>query len=752
MLVCTASLAEVRGRRVSDVLDELRAQGLTFIYSSQVLNDRQIIDTEPRAQRGIELAKEILAPYGLTLSQAAPRVYAVVADSTAVRTPTPARSAATDVTLEEVVVQTSRYTLSSANLAAQTFLTQDEVKDMPRLADETLRAIQRLPGMASNGFSSLGFVRGGEPNEMAIVLDGLRLYEPFHLKNFLSPVSLLDSRLIAGIEFLSGGFPAIYGDRMSAIVNAQSVHIDAPRYYEIGLNIFHLSALASTSFADDRGHALLSARRSNIGDLAQYAEQDFGEPHYSDGFARVDYTFSPSTRGSVDLLISGDRVEALRDRGAERASARYSNVYAWGTLEHDWSDRLTSRAIVSLTDLENVRRAFVAEPGRRSGAVDDERYFHIIGLRLENDFDGGALQHRIGAELRRLWGRYEYDSEVTFEADYPFPGSPASTTVQESSPRPDGFEAAGFWDVRTELGRDWTVQGGLRVDTQTYDNSDDGEQWSPRLSVLYALDPATHLRASWGRFYQSQAINELQVEDGVEQFYRAQYAEHAILSLDHSFEQGFDLRIEGYRKDYRRINPRFENILDPLVLFPEAEFDRVRIAPQSARAVGVEALLRLRPQGPWSGWIGYTWAQVDDRIEGRDVPRSWDQRHAVTAGLVWAKGPWTATFANTYHTGWPTTQLQLAQDELGRPQLVVDERNRERFDYYSTLDVRVTRTFVLARGALDVFLELNNALERGNECCTEYEITREADGTLTYGREVDSWLPLVPSIGVLWRY
>ena len=65
---------------------------------------------------------------------------------------------------------------------------------MPRLADETLRAVQRLPGTATNGFSSLGSVRGGEPNETAIVLDGLRLYEPFHLKNFLSPVSLLDSR------------------------------------------------------------------------------------------------------------------------------------------------------------------------------------------------------------------------------------------------------------------------------------------------------------------------------------------------------------------------------------------------------------------------------------------------------------------------------------------------------------------------------------------------------------------------------
>ncbi len=33
-------------------------------------------------------------------------------------------------------------------------------------------------------------------------------------------------------------------------------------------------------------------------------------------------------------------------------------------------------------------------------------------------------------------------------------------------------------------------------------------------------------------------------------------------------------------KDYRHINPRFENIFDPLVLLPEAEFDRVRIAPE----------------------------------------------------------------------------------------------------------------------------------------------------------------------------
>ena len=60
-----------------------------------------------------------------------------------------------------------------------------------------------------------------------------------------------------------------------------------------------------------------------------------------------------------------------------------------------------------------------------------------------------------------------------------------------------------------------------------------------------------------------------------------------ILGVDHAFDAGLDLRVEAYRKDYRRINPRFENMFDPLVLFPEAEFDRVRIAPDSARANGV---------------------------------------------------------------------------------------------------------------------------------------------------------------------
>ncbi len=758
LLICTllaapASAQELRGRRISEVLDELRSAGLTFIYNTQIVPSDLRIATEPKARMGVELAREILAARGLALSQVAPNVFAVVADSASRDAARAAAAApAQPLQLEEVIVQTSRYRLATGDLATHTFLTQEQVKNMPRLADETLRAVQRLPGTTTNGFSSIGSVRGGEPNEIAIVLDGLRLYEPFHLKNFLSPVSLLDSRVIDGIEFYSGGFPVVYGDRMSAIIDATTVRPMDPRYFELGLNLFHASALAATEFADGRGHVLVSGRRSNVGDLAYLSENDFGDPQYSDGFARADYVFNSSTRASLETLASSDTIVARQSDGQQRARAKYRNIYAWATLDHDWSNGASTRVVASFTDLDNRRQGEVDDPGVRTARVRDERRFHVIGLRLENSLDTGMLEHRFGAEIRRLGGDYDYSSEVHAQPGFPFPGSPGFDTARATRPSPQGYESSGYWDVLAHFNERWAVQGGARIDTQTYDGSDDGEQWSPRLGVLYTLSPRTQLRASVGRFVQFQGINELQVEDGVDTFYPAQHAYHWILGVDHAFAAGLDLRVEAFLKDYRRINPRFENIFDPLVLLPEAESDRVRIAPDAARVSGLEMMLRLKPHGSWSGWLSYSWSRAEDHLHGMHVPRSWDQRHAVNLGIVWSKGPWSATVSDSYHTGWPRTIFELTGTATGNPQLELSRRNRARLTDYNSLDVRVTRTFALPRGALDVFVELSNAIDRANACCVKSDVTQNPDGSLRYSRAEDSWLPLIPSVGVLWRY
>lgn len=744
----TANAAGYVDRSVSNILDDLQRQGLSFIFSTQTVSPDLRVLREPQAQQGVALAREILAQHGLTLVAVTSSMYSVVEDESV--SAGGSQPAVTRPVVEEVIVQTSRYTLLADAVDSRAFLTQEQVKSMPRLADETLRAVQRLPGVATNGFSSLSSIRGGEPGETGIVLDGLRLYEPFHLKNFMSPVSLLDSRVIDGIDVYSGGYPAVYGDRMSAIIDATSIHPKQPRYYELGFGVFHTAALGYREFMDGKASALVSARRSNVGDLVQFSENDFGEPNYSDAFARGTYKVSEDTNTALNFLFSRDRIQARENEGAHRASADDRNMYVWATLQHDWSQRADSRLIASYTDIVNERRGVVDDPGRRSASVLDDRSFHIAGLRLENRFDSELIRHRYGAEVRHLWGDYNYQSQITYEAGYPFPSSPAVDRRSVLRPAPQGYETSGYWDGRVTLGKRWIVQAGLRFDTQTYDGSGDAEQWSPRLNILYELSPKTRLRASWGRFFQSQGINELPVEDGVDRFYQSQHADHAILSIDHAFSQQWSVRVEGYRKFYRRINPRFENLFDPLVILPETEFDRVMVDPQSARGEGVETLVRMQTTGAWSGWLGYTWSRIQDRIDGRDVPRSWDQRHAVSLGVAFSHGPWSATLTDSFHTGWPTTQLQLS---ASTPQLVsTGVRNAQRLGAYNSLDFRVTRTFALSRGVLDVFIEASNALSGVNECCVKYDVTRLADGTQTLARNTDSWLPLVPAAGVLWRY
>jgi outer membrane cobalamin receptor len=373
-------------------------------------------------------------------------------------------------------------------------------------------------------------------------------------------------------------------------------------------------------------------------------------------------------------------------------------------------------------------------------------------LQLDNDWRRGTIEHRFGAAVQSLTGHYEYSNSNSFAAGFPFPDSPALQTLRSSSRDPDGFAVSGYWDVRASVARAVTLEAGVRVDQESYGDANGSGQWSPRLSMLYDLDGNTRLRASWGHYAQAQGINELQIEDGIERFHRPQQAEHLIASFEHVFAAGVQLRIEGYRKNYRRLSPRFENLFDALVLLPELEPDRVRLDPSRARSEGVEVLLEVAPIGGWSGWLSYARSRVTDRIAGRDVRRSWDQRDAVSTGLSWVSGPWSANANFTYHTGWPTTDLEVLTTASGVQQIVTGQRNAQRLGDFSSLDLRVTRTFALSRGALDVFLEASNTLGQRNPCCVEYDVRRTADGSANLARSVDDWLPLVPSAGVLWRY
>ncbi len=752
-LTCPAARADggYSGRPLAEVLDEFRARGINLIYSSDAVPVSLLVASEPASEDPLQALTEMLAQHGLTLSPVAAGTWAVVPSSGVAAQQTEATrtmSRPSQVALDEIVVASSRYTLAADMPDAAVFLTQSELEALPRLAEESLKAVQRLPGSAGNGVSGLAHVRGGEETETLMMFEGLPLHEPFHLRNLLSPVSLLSARIVDRLEVHSGGFTAPLGDRMSAVIDAHAIRPGPDSYHELGLSLFHASAMAAHRFGDGRGQWLLSARRSNLDELSDFLDGDLGEPSYYDVYGSLDYSFSAKTRGRVDLLLSGDRFAVEDADAGESSSARYGNVYLWGTLERHFSDSLRATAIASYTSVTTERSGTVSEPGLRAGAVDDERSYRIAGLKLDTTWEGQRWLHSFGADFREMSAEYDYGSAVTFEPGYPFPGDPGFSRTRSVETDPSGRHLALYGSSRVRITDKLTAEAGLRWDHQSYNTeSDADDQFGPRLNLLYEARDSIRLRASWGRHQQFQDINELQVEDGVDDFLPAQRVDHSIASVETTLVPGLTLRAEVYRKRYASLRARYENLFDPIVLLPELSADRVRIEPDAATAEGVELLLTRRSADPWNGWVGYTWSRVDDRIDGADVPRSWDQTHAVTAGLTWTSGPWDATLAGLWHTGWPTTLLQL--DESGG--VVTGPRNGARLGDFASLDLRVNRRWQLPRGELSAYFEVTNLLDRRNPCCVQWSVESTPDGTRLTSK-IEHWLPRIPSIGVLWIF
>jgi hypothetical protein len=743
-LALPALAASLAGRPVVDVLAGLERDGLRLIYSSDLVSPQLRVLREPAAAGGVELAREVLAPHGLTVRAVGRSSWAVVPLPATASPPPPAPPA-----INEVVVTASLYSLAENRVDAHTFLTAEEVAALPKLADEPLRAVHRLPGAASNGVSGLAYMRGGEENETQVVLDGLVLAEPFHMRNFFTPVSVLNASIIGSLDVYTGAWPVQWGERMSAIIDVRSVEVPAEGSYQLGLSLFHTDGLAADSFADGRVRWLVAGRRSNLDEVADLADSKLGEPRYADLFGRLEVDVTDRLRWSLRTLYSADEVRLNDDPVTEKADADYRTAAVWTALDYDWSDRLHGRALLSLTDVSNDREGTVTETPLRSGFVDDERDYRIATLRLELGWDDGERSLRGGVDAGTATASYRYRGVMDFAADYPFPGQPDRGFDRDYALDPEGHQVAAWLSARQRFGERLTAEAGLRWSDQGYDDVGGRTQLGPRLNLLYTLSPLTRLRLGWGRVFQPQSINEVQVEDGVADFFAPQYADHLVAGLEHTFGRSIELRIEAYRKDYDGLRPRYENLFDPFSILPELQADRIRVAPEGGRAQGIELLLRQRGLGPVDWWAGYTFASAEDDIGGDRVSRSWEQRHALNAGIAWQRGPWNLNLAGTWHSGWPTTGVAL-EDGTG-PGVVVGSRNAINYDDFFSVDLRLSYTATLGRGELETFVEFTNVTVHDNPCCTTWTVGTDGGGATTLARDLDYWPRFVPNIGVRWR-
>jgi outer membrane receptor protein involved in Fe transport len=737
--------APILGTPLANFIMQMREQGITVIYSSDLVTDSMRIVAEPTAEDPIRRLREVLEPHGLAL-EAGPRgTWLVVKPSVAppAPAPTPTLQAPTPP-IDVVVVSASRYAFGRSTVASTEEIDRVQLENSPTLGEDALRTTHSLPGLTTNGLTARVNVRGGEADETLLLLDGVRLYNPFHLKDFQSLFGSVDPRIIDLIDVRTGGYPAEFGDRMSSVIEMRSLAPEDKRHYEVGISTLTSSVLSSGRFADDRGEWLTSLRRGNLDLLVDAAQSDIGQPQYADFFNKLGYTFGDRLTLTTGVFLSDDKI-SLSDEDVSEATADYDDTYLWVQVTHDATPQLSARYLASHARLVSYRSGQIDDPDIALGSLSDRRRFEIDALRGDWSFSISD-RHRLewGAEVDSARASYEFMSQrqlpfpiVALEFVVPGNAANAALTLGDHS-------RAAYVSYRAQALPRVTAELGLRWDDRSYLDED---YVSPRIAVLFDLGERATVRASWGRFYQSQGISEVQVADGLTSLFTAQEAEHAVLSLEYSFSATLSLRAEIYEKKFERVRPRFENLFMRRSLLPELLPDRVMIEPLEAAAEGLELSFEgERDRWQWS--LSYARASIDDRLPTRWANRSWEEQWSTKARMIWVGTRWTASANLTARSGWPITDLSI----IGT-QLVAGPYNVTAFESFRSLDLRASRALMLERGSIEFFIELANALDEENPCCFDYTVgTNAALEPVSLAIDEKNWLPVVPTFGFLWQF
>ena len=653
------------------------------------------------------------------------------------------------VKLAEVVVTPSRFGVADVATTAAAGLTAAELEVLPQVGDDLFRSIARLPGLATDDVSARFWVRGAPQSEVRLRLDGADLLEPFHLKDVDGALSIVDPAAIRWLDLATGGFQVEHGDRLAGVLTMETKS-DRRALTALNLSLTGVGGLRQGGFSGGRGRWLATARRG-YPDIALQASgrDDDISPRYYDLMAKLEYDAAPGHTFSFHALRAGDGLRYERTNSPSLSSG-YGSNQVWGRWRGEMSAGLRGEAVLAWNRLTWNRQG----GGRQDGfpfSLTDHRELDLVSLRNEwSGQTGDSAVWRTGLEAGKGVAEYDYAlsrqrSVVSGVAQV------VATDRKVVRLEPEGTSAAAFAAVKFRVAGPLVAEPGLRWERAGHVG---GATLTPRLTAALALG-ATVIRAAWGNYAQRQGLHELSVADGERVFGRVERAEHRVVGLERAIGPRAALRVEAYQRLTSRVRPRWENIDNAYDLFPEAQSDRLRVAPAEARAEGLEFLLSSRGDGALQWNVSHAVARTEERVGGRWVPRRRDQRHAFYADATYAWNPrWQFSAAWHYHTGWPTTDVVYSLATLANNRRVLVSANGEpyglRLPDYHRLDLRVTRRFPTTRGEVRAYLDLFNVYDRLNLLGYDHQVN-VSGGAVTSRRKPREQLPFLPSVGLSWE-
>ena len=652
-----------------------------------------------------------------------------------------------DIRLNEEIIQTTEVLVTAERQkfersmeSSQISLDIREINSAPAFIEpDVFRTLQMLPGVqTTSDFSSALYVRGSTPDQNLIMLDGIAVYNPYHLGGIFST---FNTDAIKEADFHAGGFPARYGGRMGAILNVLNREGNT-RKVKGSANISLISSKGLIegplpSWRGMKGSWMISGRRTYfdtvidalkipIGQRIDGSDIYFQFPYYFyDYQVKINLDIDQDHRLTYSRFYGDDIIdfsfeETLESSGTNvnvRSETGFGVKWPWGNHTNGLTWRwIIAPDLVAKTFFSHSRYRFdfeLSAQDRNTYTYTDStiELFSDVTFRAFDIIKDNTIETALtwqAAQDHTVTGGFQV-KDVNFDLGLDISIATQDTSLDFSllslvnNTREIAIFAQDKWDFSEKL----KFQFGLR---STHYNLHNNIYFDPRLSMKYHYSKDIAFKLNWGLYHQFLTTANNQDENlrlvelwlGIPKDKPASVAQHIISGLEYMSPKNIFYRLEVYHKDFDNLlTLKQENT--NTVEGAESDSTTNEFWDTKGNSHGIELLIK-KSSGKLNGWVGYTYARTKYYTD----PSGWhypnfDRTHTLnivgnielsqdlefSAGLTRSSGnPYTKILGRLYE--W---EQDLYSNMVWYPydSYIVGEKNTERYDDYFRVDIGLTR-------------------------------------------------------------
>jgi carboxypeptidase-like protein/TonB-dependent receptor-like protein len=453
------------------------------------------------------------------------------------------------IELEGVTVSAGYFEENPIEITSVKKFSYEEIRRAPGGFEDVVRALSVLPGVAkqSAGRNDL-IIRGGAPSENLYLVDGFVIPNINHFGSQGStggPLSFINLDYVKETTFSTGGFSALYGDKLSSVLK---IDLREGRKDRIGGK----ALISASQFGlnlegpiGSKSNFIFSLRRSYLDFIFNAAGFNF-VPQYYDLLTKFTYDFD--NKNKLSYLFVGALDEVIFNNDDDEDI--FDNARILGTDQTQYSTGISFRHIFNKGFYNiNLSRNYIEYDGFQNDTLLNPIFLNK-SKEAENELKADVVLKTSANSELNFGGSAKL---INFETNILFPENFITTfgdtlPVNNLSEKEDYYKLGIFSSFSTAMFNHVRVNVGARGD---YFNALTEKFYiSPRFSLAYMFNDLTSLNFSTGIYHQFPSYVWLAGFESNKDL-KAIHVDQFIVGISHLLQDDIRIKLEGFYKDYK---------------------------------------------------------------------------------------------------------------------------------------------------------------------------------------------------------